>query len=167
MALGNIFLIASVIALYCAGCTKSEGWTTASPPVSSSQDTTFPTTTPSSSRISDSSSHRDVTSSSLYPSRRDLNSRAMQVNVTRAAAAGVTVNYRLQDATANSFYPSRRDWSKQASEDDDNPNVPVTTQEYPGRRDYYPSRRERPQQKVEKIQVRLHEIISSSWTLYG
>jgi hypothetical protein len=81
----------------------------------------------------------------------------MQITVTPTVTA-VTDNYRLQDATASNFYPSRSDGSKQVSVDD-NSSIPITTQEYPGRRDYYPSRRERPQQKVEKIQVRLHEII--------
>lgn len=160
MALINIFLVASVFVLYSVGCTRSESWaTTFGPEVSkhnTSRDTSSSTTTPLPSRMTESDDHQGVTSRIFNPNRRDLNSRAMQITVTPAATT-VTANYRLQDATANNFYPSRRDWSKQASEDD-NPNTSATTQEYPGRRDHYPSRRERPQQKVEKIQVRLHEI---------
>jgi hypothetical protein len=89
-----------------------------------------------------------------------MNSRAMQMTVT-PAVAGVTANHLLQDATANSFYPSRRDWTKQ-TEDDGNSSMAATTQEYPGHRDYYPSRRERPQQKVEKTEVRIHAVTSDT-----
>lgn len=93
---------------------------------------------------------------SYYPSRRDMNSRAMHISAT-SAVAGITANHGLQDPTAHNFYPSRHDWSKQAAEDN-NSNTPATMQEHPGRQDHYPSRRERPQQNIEKIQVRLHEI---------
>jgi hypothetical protein len=92
-----------------------------------------------------------------------MNSRAMQMTVT-PAVAGVTANHLLQDATANSFYPSRRDWTKQTAEDDGNSSIATTTQEYPGHRDYYPSRRERPQQKIEKTEVRIHAVTSETQT---
>lgn len=151
MALGNIVLVASVTVLYCVGCTKSEGWTPTSFREVSNYSRYQDISTPSSPRISGS----NVTSSNFHPTRRDMNSRAMQITATPAATR-VTADHRLEDATANSFYPSRRDWTKQAVEDDANSSIPVTTQEYPGHRDYYPSRRERPQQKVEKIQVRMH-----------
>lgn len=157
MALENIVLVVSVIVLYCVGCTKSEGWTPTSFREVSNYSRSQDISTPSSSRISGTNNRRDVTSSNFYPTRRDMNSRAMQITATPAPAR-VTTDHRLQDATANSFYPSRRDWTKQAAEDDANSSIPVTTQEYPGHRDYYPSRRERPQQKVEKIQVRMHGI---------
>jgi hypothetical protein len=85
----------------------------------------------------------------------------MQITVT-PAVEGVTVNHHLQEATANSFYPSRRDWTKQTAQDDANSSIAATTQEYPGHRDYYPSRRERPQQKVDKTEVRIHAVISLS-----
>lgn len=157
MALGNIVLTASVIVLYCVGCIKSEGWTPTSFREVSNYSRSQDISTPSSSRISGKNNHRDVTSSNFHPTRRDMNSRAMQITATTEAAR-VTTDHHLQDATANSFYPSRRDWTKQAAEDDSNSSIPVTTQEYPGHRDYYPSRRERPQQKVEKLQVRLHGV---------
>ena len=147
MALGNAVLVASVIVLYRVGCIRSESWV----PTSSTEyehNSLHAMSTLSSSRISESSSHRDVTVNNSYPSRRDMNSRAMHI----------TVSSRLQDPTAHSFYPSRSDWSKEAGERDNNSHIPDTTQEYPGRRDHYPSRRERPQQKIEKIQVRLQEI---------
>lgn len=161
MELGNIFLVASIIVLYNVGCTKSETWVPATSSEvykhNSSRATPFSSTVASlSPGIKESNDHQDVTPRSVYPNRRDLNSRAMQITVTPTEMA-VTDNNRLTDVTATtSFYPSRHYDSKQASEDD-NSNTTVTTQEYPGRRHYYNSRRERPQQKVEKIQVRLHE----------
>jgi hypothetical protein len=56
-----------------------------------------------------------------------MNSRAMQSTATPAATR-VTAHHRLEDATENSFYPSRRDWTKQATEDNSNSTIPVTTQ---------------------------------------
>ena len=161
MALGRAVLVASVIVLYRVGCTRSESWV----PTSSTEMYKYSSlqlmSTTSSTRISESNSRRDVTDNSSYPSRRDMNSRAMHITVT-PAVAGFTANHRLQDPTAHNFYPSRHDLSKQAAEDDSNSNTPDTTQEYPGRRDHYPSRRERPQQNIEKIQVRLYKSISNS-----
>jgi hypothetical protein len=81
----------------------------------------------------------------------------MQITVTPAVTAD-TDNYRLQDSTASNLYARRHDGNKQASEDD-NSNAANSTQQNPSRRDYYPSRPERPQQKVEKVQVRLLGII--------
>jgi hypothetical protein len=161
MALGIAVLVASVIVLYRVGCTRSESWIPMSPTevykYSSSQ--MMSTTSP---RIIE-SSHQDVTANSSYPSRRDMNSRAMHMTVT-PAVAGVTANHHLQDPTAHNFYPSRHDWSKQAAEVDSNSNIPDTTQDYPGQLDHYPSRRERPQQNIEKIQVRLYKSTSNSVT---
>jgi len=158
MALGSAVLVASVIVLYRVQCTRSESWV----PTSSTQVYKYSSlqmmSTTSSPRISESNSHRDVTA---YPSRRDMNSRAMHITVT-PAVAGITANHRLQDPTAHNFYPSRHDSSKQAAEVDSNSNIPDTTQEYPGELDHYPSRRERPQQKIEKIQVRLYKSTSDS-----
>jgi hypothetical protein len=160
MALGSAVLVASVIVLYRVGCARSESWV----PLSSTEVYTYSSSqmmsASSSPRISE-SSHRDVTASSSYPSRRDMNSRAMHITVT-PAVAGITANHRIQDPTAHNFYPSRHDWSKQAAEVDSNSNIPNTTQEYVVQLDHYPSRRERPQQKIEKIQVRLYKSTSNS-----
>lgn len=154
MALGSAVLVASVIVLYRVGCTRSESWVpTSSTEVYKYRSLQMMSTT-SSPRISE-SSHRELTANRSYPSRRDMNSRAMHITVT-PAVAGSTANHRLQDPTAHNFYPSRHDSSKQATEvDSPSSNFPDTTQEYPGQQDHYPSRRERPQQKIEKIQVRL------------
>jgi hypothetical protein len=152
MALGNTVLVTSVIVLYCVAYTKSEGWSPTSSPDVSNYSRSNGISAHSSSGIRGYNNHRNAT-----PSRRDMNSRAMQNTVTPAVST-VTANHRLQDATANSFYPSRRDWTKQAPEDDANSSIVATTQEYPGQRDYYPSRRERPQQKVEKTEVRDHAL---------
>jgi len=161
MALGRAVLVASVIVLYRVECTRSESWV----PTSSSEVYKYSSlqmmSTTSSPRISKSNSHRDVTANSSYPSRRDMNSRAMHITVT-PAVAGITANHRLQDPTAHNFYPSRHDSSKQAAEVNSNSNISDTTQKYPGELDHYPSRRERPQQKIEKIQVRLYKCTSNS-----
>jgi len=161
MALGSAVLVASVIALYRVGCTRSESWV----PTSSAEVYKYSSlqmmSTTSSPRISESNSHRDVTANGTYPSRRDMNSRAMHITVT-PAVDGITANHRLQDPTAHNFYPSRHDWSKQAAEVDSNSNIPATTQENPGELDHFPSRRERPQQKIEKIKVRLYKSTSNS-----
>lgn len=160
MALGSAVLVASVIVLYRVGCIRSESWVPTSSPEVYKYSSLQMMSTTSSPRISE-SSHRDVTANSSYPSRRDMNSRAMHITVTPTVAS-ITAKHRLQDPTAHNFYPSRHDWSKQAAEVDSNSNIPDTTQEYPGQWDHYPSRRERPQQKIEKIQVRLYKSTSHS-----
>lgn len=161
MALGSAVLVASVIVLYRVGCARSQSWVPTSLTEVYKYNSLQLMSTTSSPRISESKSHRNIAANSSYPSRRDMNSRAMYMTVT-PAVADITANQPLQDPTAHNFYPSRHDWSKRAGEVDSNSNIPDTTQEYPVQQDHYPSRRERPQQKIEKIQVGLYKSISYS-----